>query len=87
MTPRRKNGRGRPKTTASERRQNVAIGTRLRDARLAAGLTQEDVARGLRLTADMIRNYEHGRCAIKLTRIVQLAKLLGCSVAAIMGEA
>lgn len=50
------------------------------EARKRAGFTQEEVARRLKLTTGAIAQWETGRCFPKRTRILEVARLYGCTV-------
>lgn len=67
-----------PKSTPTDpaaRRFFAEIGERIRDAREAKGWRREDLAHHMGLGFKSIQNYEQG--AVRLTRITQLAEVLG----------
>jgi len=53
---------------------------RLESARLAMGLTQEQMAQGLGITVSTYRSYEKGRSRIPLEFIPKLAEITGRSI-------
>ena len=57
-----------------------AFGARLQRARLAAGLSQEDVASALGVAIQSIRNWEVGRAEPRRVHKDQLARLFGVAV-------
>jgi transcriptional regulator with XRE-family HTH domain len=58
------------------------FGSRLRELRLAAGLSQEQLAEIAELDRTYISSTERGRCNISLDAISQIAFALGISPAA-----
>ena len=54
-----------------------AIGKRIREARLALGLSQESIAQQCSLRAMTISRYENGRCIPGGVALVRLAQALG----------
>ena len=64
----------------------MEFGEKLRSLRMKAGLTQLDIAEKLDVSAAAIGAWENGRAKPRLTKLGQLAELLGTSAAALMGE-
>lgn len=62
------------------------LGKRLRDARLAKGATQEEIANVVKSTKQLVSHWETGRCEITLGRIIVLARHYGMSVDALIGH-
>ena len=62
-----------------------ALGARLREARLAAGLTQEQVARLAGTTRHYISNLEHGRTLPSVPMLARIAEALGRSIDRLVG--
>ena len=56
------------------------LGANVRDARLKAGITQEDLARRLRKTQPTISSWESGATSISAEMLARLARLLGVKV-------
>ncbi len=65
-----------PKTTVSSTGSLVA-GAAVRRARVAAGLTQADVARATGTAAPYITNIENGRENLTIGRLAAIAEALG----------
>ncbi len=59
---------------------------KLRSLRKTAGLTQLDIAEKLDVSAAAIGAWENGRAKPRLTKLGQLAELLGTTAADLMGE-
>ncbi len=55
-------------------------GPRIREARIAAGLTVEEVALAVGRTAYSIHGYEGGRIVPPIYVLVTIAQLFGCSI-------
>lgn len=64
----------------------MEFGDKLRSLRTKAGLTQLDIAEKLDVSAAAIGAWENGRAKPRLTKLGQLAELLGTSAADLMGE-
>lgn len=64
----------------------MEFGGKLRSLRTKAGLTQLDIAEKLDVSAAAIGAWENGRAKPRLTKLGQLAELLGTSAADLMGE-
>lgn len=64
----------------------MEFGEKLRSLRTKAGLTQLDIAEKLDVSAAAIGAWENGRAKPRLTKLEQLAELLGTSAADLMGE-
>lgn len=64
----------------------MEFGEKLRSLRIKAGLTQLDIAETLDVSAAAIGAWENGRAKPRLTKLGQLAELLGTSAADLMGE-
>jgi transcriptional regulator with XRE-family HTH domain len=70
----------------TRKRRRPALATRIRTARIAAGLSQREVARRLGVAAPSVHEWESGASRPRLSRIVGLADLLGLAVADLLGE-
>lgn len=64
----------------------MEFGEKLRSLRIKAGFTQLDIAEKLDVSAAAIGAWENGRAKPRLTKLGQLAELLGTSAADLMGE-
>jgi transcriptional regulator with XRE-family HTH domain len=60
--------------------EDVAVGRRVKAARLAAGLSQEMVGDHLGLTFQQIQKYENGKNRVGPSRLVRMAKLFNVPV-------
>lgn len=65
----------------------VAIGTRLRDARIDAGWTQEEVAGWVGLSRTSVTNAETGRQRLMLHQIVIYADVMSVPLGELIGSA
>ena len=63
---------------------NKKVGERIRQKRKALGLSQEELAECMHVTAALISNYENGKVDIKSSVMRELASILGTSVAYLM---
>lgn len=65
---------------------DVEVGARVRAYREAAGLSQQDLSRLIRISVQQIQKYERGQNRISVSRLVQIAEQLGTSGAVLLGE-
>ena len=65
--------------------QDAAIGIRVRSFRKERGMSQETLAKRLGLTFQQGQKYENGRNRIGSGRLVQIAGVLECPPAALLG--
>ena len=72
------------KSTETERKRSE-IGERIRSGRLAAGLTQAQLAAALSVTKNAVTNWESGSARPDLSLIAPLCRLLGISADALLG--
>ena len=63
---------------------NCTVGRRIRSKRKSLGLSQEELAERMHVTAALISNYENGKVDIKSSAMRELADKLGTSVAYLM---
>lgn len=73
-------------TTKAPRPEDVKVGQRIRAARLLKGLSQEKLGEALGVTFQQVQKYEKGTNRIGASRMIQIAQLLGTSVALLVGE-
>ena len=66
---------GRPKNII-----DAHVGLRIRMARLAAGMSQETLADGLRLTFQQVQKYEKGLNRVGAGRLTDIARIVGVPV-------
>lgn len=59
---------------------DVHVGRRLRQARLLAGLSQEELGEGIGVSFQAVQKYEHGENRLSASRLFRAAKLLARSV-------
>jgi len=64
--------------------KDCKVGERIRDKRKALGLSQEELAERMHVTAALISNYENDKVDIKSSVMRELADILGTSVAYLM---
>lgn len=64
----------------------LTLGERLRDARKAAGLTQEKLAQEADVTVSTIARLEHDRTEPSLGTLFALARVLDVSVTALLPD-
>ncbi len=72
-------GRGRLRRTVREHGPDpidVHVGRRLRQARLLAGLSQEELGVGIGVSFQAVQKYEHGENRLSASRLFRAAKLL-----------
>ena len=62
----------------------VVLGTRLRETRIAAGLTLHALARGLGVSAPFLSDVEHGRRALTERRIRDAAAVMSVDPARLL---
>jgi len=60
--------------------QNREIGERLRAARIAAELSQEDAARLLKMDRSNISHIEQGRSQVGLSYLLQMVRIYRCKI-------
>ena len=65
---------------------DIAVGARIRARRKVQNLSQSHVAQQLGLTFQQIQKYERGVNRVSASKLVQIAGLLGTSVAWLVGE-
>ena len=63
--------------TSSASPSLVEIGTRVRNARVLAGLTQEDLAAAIGLSRKTVSRVELGHHAVSVVGLLSLARTLG----------
>lgn len=74
-------------TVVGDIRRHRELGTKLRRARLIAGLTQAKLGERLGVTHCAVVQWETGRTAPRRTRLASLAATLGLSLPALLGDA
>ncbi|WP_192843175.1 helix-turn-helix domain-containing protein [Aureimonas sp. AU12] len=62
---------------------DLAIGERIRENRLARGLSLQDLARAVGVTHQQIQKYERGTCRVSAATLYRLADALLCDVEAL----
>lgn len=60
---------------------DIELGHRIRKRRLQTRMTQERLAAALGVTFQQVQKYESGRNRISFSRLVAVARALGCSLA------
>jgi transcriptional regulator with XRE-family HTH domain len=56
---------------------DVHVGGRLRQARMTAGMSQEELGLGIGVSFQAVQKYEHGENRLSASRLFRAAKLLG----------
>ncbi len=59
---------------------DIEIGKRLKQARVAAGLTQTELGTGLGISFQQIQKYEKGRNRVGCGRLYKIARILGVKI-------
>ncbi len=59
---------------------DVHVGGRLKQARMMAGMSQEELGLGIGVSFQAVQKYEHGENRLSASRLFRAAKLLGRSV-------
>lgn len=59
---------------------DVHVGHRLRQARLLAGMSQDELGAGIGVSFQAVQKYEHGENRVNASRLLQAAQLLGRSI-------
>jgi len=65
---------------------DVALGSRIRLRRRELGFSQEQLARKIGITFQQVQKYEHGTNRVSFSRLVEIARALGCGVMDIVGD-
>lgn len=63
------------------------IGVRIRDARMARGLSQKQLGRALGVSHQAVNKYEQANVDLSIGRLLALAEALGVSPAFLIGDA
>ena len=62
------------------------VGTRIREARVAVNLSQEQLARALGISFQQIQNYEKGANGVSAVRLFDICKTLNVSLASMFPQ-
>lgn len=73
--------------TKTEKELRERLGSALRAARVAKGLTQGDLAEKVETDPETISRFERGATLPSLVRLLSLADALGVTIAALLGSA
>ena len=68
------------KGTEKEIQEAMLLAEKVKELRIANGLTQAEVAEKLNVTPGFISNVENGRTAMSLRLLVYYAELTGCTL-------
>lgn len=71
---------------AAEARNNRLLGQRIALYRAAGGLTLAELGMAVGVSHQFIQRYETGEMAVPFGRLVQIARSLGMSVTALIGD-
>lgn len=74
------------KRKTSPKPEDAAIGARVRARRIEQGMSQEKLGEALGITFQQIQKYEKGTNRIGGSRMIAIARALGCSAADLFGE-
>jgi transcriptional regulator with XRE-family HTH domain len=66
--------------------ESAALGRKIRECRIVAGLTQEGLAEKLGVTFQQVQKYERGATKVNLARLQQLAEVLDVPISAFFDE-
>lgn len=72
------------RSSDSEKAFYRRIGARLRERRIALGITQDQMGRDLGVTYQQFHKYEHGRNRIPIPKLIAAASRLGVSLAYVL---
>ena len=72
--------------TGSPHPLDVALGSHIRLRRRELGLSQEQLAQAVGITFQQVQKYEHGSNRVSFSRLVEIARALGCSVMDVVGD-
>ena len=77
-----------PKSKGNEKDQQEAmlLAERIKELRIANGLTQAEVAEKINVTPGFISNVEKGRSTMSLRLLIYYAQLTGCTLDMLIGE-
>ena len=59
---------------------------KLKERRVDAGLTQDELARKSRVSRSTIINYEQGHRTPRITELKRICDALGCAVSEVLGD-
>ncbi len=79
-------GRQTEEPIQEEGGEHMTFGERLKDARIAAGLTQQELGEACDLSTITIQQYETGKRTPNMFRLFILAKAVGTTAADLLGE-
>lgn len=75
-----------PERTKNWERRRRAVGARIREVRLATGLSQESLALESGVSRDQLIQMEHGRRGLLVERLYDLADVLGVPVSDLLAD-
>jgi transcriptional regulator with XRE-family HTH domain len=73
-------------TTKSPHADDIATGARIRATRIARRMSQEALGEHLGITFQQIQKYEKGTNRVSASRLIAIAKVLGVTAGALIGE-
>lgn len=76
----------RKRRSDGELEADVTFGEILRRARLAAGLSQDDLAKAIGLTFQQVQKYENGANRVSISRLLEMARAVGVAPARLMED-
>jgi len=66
---------------------DILIGRNIREKRIEVGVTQAALANHLGISKNQVHKYENGSNRLSISMLVRAARLIGTSVASLVGEA
>ncbi|MGO8913256.1 MAG: helix-turn-helix domain-containing protein [Bradyrhizobium sp.] len=85
-TPGQSSRKRRPTRESGPNPIDVHVGGRLKQARMIAGMSQEELGLGIGVSFQAVQKYEHGENRLSASRLFQAAKLLGRPVSFFFDE-
>ena len=70
----------------TEKTINLAVGIRIRQARIMLGFSQQQLATQLDITFQQVQKYEKGINNVNASRLLAIARILGVTVSYLVGE-
>jgi transcriptional regulator with XRE-family HTH domain len=75
-----------PRTTATNLQLRQRVAARLRQARLNKGLSQEQLAEAMKISAESVSRYERGQLALSLELLSRASRVLDVPIEQLVGK-